>query len=79
MKNYEDGNICHCCMLLLANGVECEEFGHGDYPLMALLENEDVTPNCEDDCDEQFAYGVCDGCGRFIGGTLHRVAIWGKV
>lgn len=76
MKNYVDGNLCDCCFILLANGEHCEPCDHSKYPLMAHLEGEDVTPNCEDDCGVSFEWGVCDGCGEHIGGTLHRVAVW---
>ena len=77
MKDYADGYVCVCCLMLLANGEQCEHCDHSDYPLMELLADEDVSLNCEDDCESgHFSWSSCDGCGSPLGGERHRVAIW---
>lgn len=76
MKEYYDGYVCVCCLMLLANAEYCEECDHSGHPLMSQLEGEEVTLNCEEDCESNFSWSRCDGCGSPLGGDRHRIAIW---
>lgn len=69
--------VCDDCLLMHANG-ETGEIPAGEPEPWAKLPTADVAVNCEDDGEGcGFSWSECDGCGSRLGGTRHRMAVFG--
>lgn len=68
--------VCDDCMFVHANGETGNETP--DREPWELMPSADVAMNCEDDGEGcGFSWSACDGCGSSLGGTRHRMAVFG--
>lgn len=36
----------------------------------------ELSPNCHQECDGEFSWSSCDGCGSTLGGDRHPAVAW---
>lgn len=72
--------VCIDCLFVLANGVADE----GDERVVAAMSKEwppdlfQLVPACPEDCEGNFMWSRCEGCGSSLGGDRHPAVAFPK-